>query len=667
MSLLALLFACTRTPSPGGADSTEDCTLIAWYIDRDGDGYGSGSAVYDCRAPSGHVRADGDCDDINPAVYPGADEICNGQDDDCDGVVDPTDLLPVLTCYWDVDEDGWGIRDATFTSCACPEGYATQVGDCNDADALVHPGSTETWYDGVDQDCADDDDFDADGDGWPLHDDCADADPLVNPEAAEICGNGIDDDCDGLPGACGIEVEWDVVDARLEILSMDAEAYVLPQGTVADMDGDGLPELAMGWWTWDRPSCAPGGTFFEVHVTSLAATGTEAVGDRSLARLVAPVDCRPGTWRPQPAGAFADHDFDGDGFEDMLVAVSNFVDVSETTVPSRLYLSYGPFEGAIDLSDAPYLSGGRGPGFLMGGGHSGMGMGVAVSETHPVHTILVTNMSETDGASVWFIAPDVMDGGEVPADAPSLDLPGGWSVALSPPLDLDGDGVSDMLIHQSSNDESNVGAYFGPFDRELTMEDADATLQSSQDPSARMSSYVTACPTESGHGMTFVWTERSGSGTSGRDALVGASMAWPWASGVQDLSDSILQLIAEDGDGPTVKACSGDMDANGEAELVLSDGDDNSVDKDTSRVLMLAELPEPGTWYADELVRGQVVGPADREWTRYSNPQLIADVDFTGDGADDLVIGLGIEPSWYEPVETGWYRTLVFPGSLSGL
>ena len=38
--------------------------------------------------------------------------------------------------------------------------------DCNDADALISPFATELWYDGVDQDCAADDDFDADGDGF---------------------------------------------------------------------------------------------------------------------------------------------------------------------------------------------------------------------------------------------------------------------------------------------------------------------------------------------------------------------------------------------------------------------------------------------------------------------------------------------------------------------
>jgi len=73
--------------------------------------------------------------------------------------------------------------------------------DCDDVNALVFPGAEEVWYDGVDQDCAGDDDYDADGDGVRSEGgggaDCDDTDPLISPLGVEIWYDGIDQDCDG--------------------------------------------------------------------------------------------------------------------------------------------------------------------------------------------------------------------------------------------------------------------------------------------------------------------------------------------------------------------------------------------------------------------------------------------------------------------------------------
>jgi len=59
-----------------------------WYADLDNDGYGGGVAVNDCAQPSGHVLDGTDCDDDAVGVNPGAAEICNGVDDNCDTLVD---------------------------------------------------------------------------------------------------------------------------------------------------------------------------------------------------------------------------------------------------------------------------------------------------------------------------------------------------------------------------------------------------------------------------------------------------------------------------------------------------------------------------------------------------------------------------------------------------
>lgn len=89
-----------------------------------------------------------------------------------------------------------------------PEGPADEDGDgfntdedCDDSDASVNPEAEEVWYDGVDADCAGDDDYDADADGVRGTDgggaDCDDTDPNVNPGASETWYDGVDGDCKG--------------------------------------------------------------------------------------------------------------------------------------------------------------------------------------------------------------------------------------------------------------------------------------------------------------------------------------------------------------------------------------------------------------------------------------------------------------------------------------
>ncbi|HMV70317.1 MAG TPA: putative metal-binding motif-containing protein, partial [Myxococcota bacterium] len=130
-----------------------------FYLDDDGDGFGDpGSMLVTCTPPPGYVPAPGDCRDDLPGVYPGAVELCDGVDEDCDGVVDDG-AADDATWYADGDADGWGADNVRLVTCDPGPGWVLVDGDCDDGDAAVSPGGIETC-DGEDEDCdgiADDD------------------------------------------------------------------------------------------------------------------------------------------------------------------------------------------------------------------------------------------------------------------------------------------------------------------------------------------------------------------------------------------------------------------------------------------------------------------------------------------------------------------------------
>ena len=98
--------------------------------------------------------------------------------------------------------DTFGIDDLTYTALglddADGDGQTERTGDCDDTDATTYDGAADAWYDGVDSDCAENDDDDADADGAAFPADCDDTDVTVSPDASEIWYDGVDQDCDGL-------------------------------------------------------------------------------------------------------------------------------------------------------------------------------------------------------------------------------------------------------------------------------------------------------------------------------------------------------------------------------------------------------------------------------------------------------------------------------------
>lgn len=185
----------------GATDENSAVDAITWYIDRDGDGYGDASgAAAACTLPSGYAADSTDCNDRDGNISPGAPELCNGADDNCDGQTDDASAADATTWYLDADGDGYGDSTSANQSCG-GTGQIAQGGDCDDADAAISPAATEVAYDGIDQDCTGSDLCDADEDSYDDvycgGNDCDDGDDRINVSMPETWYDGVDSNCDG--------------------------------------------------------------------------------------------------------------------------------------------------------------------------------------------------------------------------------------------------------------------------------------------------------------------------------------------------------------------------------------------------------------------------------------------------------------------------------------
>ncbi len=216
----------------GVADAADNCTLVWNPEQADFNGNGIGDECDSDWDGDGDPNSV-DCGPWDPERYNGAEESCDGKDNDCNGVIDDEGSVGCSSWYQDADGDGAGTGAA---KCLCALDFpytAQESGDCNDADPSTAPGKQE-FCDGKDNDCdlevdeegvngspyyldEDEDQWGVEGDSVlscepigaytaVLVGDCDDTVSAINPGAVEQCGDGKDNDCDGEtdePGAIG--------------------------------------------------------------------------------------------------------------------------------------------------------------------------------------------------------------------------------------------------------------------------------------------------------------------------------------------------------------------------------------------------------------------------------------------------------------------------------
>jgi hypothetical protein len=191
----------SRSGDQTGTDTLDivyGCDPITVYRDYDQDGYGTDLITsLDCAASAAWAVVDNDCNESNAEINPGAEEVCNLVDDNCDTQID--EGLQNVTVYLDEDGDGHGVPDQTALGCGANPGYASVDDDCDDSDELAYPGAAELCNE-RDDDCDGDED-----EGLRIicgigicrrtAESCFASECIPGIPEVEQC-NGLDDDCD---------------------------------------------------------------------------------------------------------------------------------------------------------------------------------------------------------------------------------------------------------------------------------------------------------------------------------------------------------------------------------------------------------------------------------------------------------------------------------------
>ncbi|MBK9648576.1 MAG: FG-GAP repeat protein [Deltaproteobacteria bacterium] len=474
-------------------------TATTWYRDLDGDGHGNpGDAREACQGAADEASAGNDCDDGDATVSPSAQEVCGGGDEDCDELVDDEDdsIDPssLQSSFFDTDGDGYG-NAAAPGACVVPSGAVTEGGDCDDENSDVNPGAPELC-DERDNDCdglTDDDDdtldassatayyLDADGDGFgddsapglacevpsgalTVGGDCDDGDADVNPDAVELCNSGVDEDCDGSPEPCGVEGALTEGDADYTILGA-ASSNLGYDMAVGDLNGDGEDDLVVSAYLTDvSSSLSDAGAVYVVYGPVADDLSLPADADLSLTG----VGAASYTGKAVSAGG----DVNGDGVDDLLISAYTYNPGSRSSAGgvALVYGSTTARTGSLTFSTGDALWAGAASNDYLGteaqivGDLNGDGYDDIVLGAYGVDYT-----GSLSGAVYLFAGSATKYSGSVSTSTAALTISGASSGdelgnlrSVSGRVDLDGDGLNELVLGAVKNDDagSSAGAVF---------------------------------------------------------------------------------------------------------------------------------------------------------------------------------------------------------------
>lgn len=613
----------------------------AWYLDDDGDGYGAGDPILNCRPYPGAASQSGDCDNDDPARNPGASEVCNGTDDDCDGVIDD-DASDAPTWFPDADGDGYGANGGGVVSCEGPTGYVLNAADCEDLDPTRHPGAEEL-------DCADPIDYNCDGsvgyadadlDGWVACEDCDDADAATFPGAPESC-DGRDEDCDGVvdPPSAVDAATW-YRDADGDGWGLDAQTapgcaqpsgYAATPGDCDDTNAgtnpgalevceDGIDNDCSG----TASGCGAWGTIDLDQEADLTIVG-EAAGD----------------WMTVWFGLGAAGDYNADGYDDFLLgsAFSNraapqagvaYVYLGGEGVNQGLGTRIAVFEGEAgsDYAGAGLAAAGD----TNGDGYDDVLIGAPQETTH----------SGMAGAAYLVLGPTsgVMSLSAANARLDGENYDDRAAYCLSGAGDVNGDGLADVLVgasHWGQTAFSIEGAaylMYGPLNGAIPMASADLVLRG-ESAGDVAGADVEGLGDVNGDGLDDIGVGASGRSEYGVDAGMAYVLTTP-LGGTMTLADADARLggAAYQNAGVTISTA-GDTNQDGYGDILVGAPFDDTNNTNAGMVYFVPG-PVSGTRALSDVATSIYLGIEQQE---LAGSDVDGGQDVDGDGWADLLIG----------------------------